>query len=225
MTETTEPAPAAVVEAAEPANAAVIWFHGLGADGHDFEPIVGELGLPPTVRFVFPHAPARPVTVNGGMPMPAWHDIASADLTGDVDREGIAASVETARAFIAAERQRGIPAERILLAGFSQGGVVALHAGVGAAEPLGGIVALSTFFPDAEATLARAPEATRATPVFLAHGEEDTIVLPDYGRETARALEARGHPVTSRTYPMAHAVCPEEIADIGRWLGERLGAG
>ncbi|MFP4696587.1 alpha/beta hydrolase [Thiohalospira sp.] len=222
MTAITEPAPAVVVEPAETATAAVIWFHGLGANGHDFEPVAGELGLPSTVRFVFPHAPARPVTVNGGMAMPAWHDIRSADLTGDVDREGIAASVETARAFIAAERRRGIPAGRIILAGFSQGGVVALHAGVGAEEPLGGIVALSTFFPDAEATLARAPAATRATPVFLAHGEEDTLVLPEYGRATAQALEARGHPLTTRTYAMGHAVCPEEIADIGRWLRERL---
>ena len=225
MTTITEPAPAVVVDPGEPPTAAVIWFHGLGADGHDFEPIAGELGLPPTVRFVFPHAPTRPVTVNDGMAMPAWYDIPSADLAGDVDREGIAASVETARAFIAAERQRGIPAERILIAGFSQGGVIALHAGVGAAEPLGGIVALSTYLPDAEALLARAPAATRDTPVFLAHGSEDTLILPDYGRSAARALEARGHPLDWHEYPMAHAVCPEEIADIGRWLARHLDEG
>ncbi len=207
------------------ADAAVIWLHGLGADGYDFQPIVPELGLPSDlhVRFVFPHAPRRPVTINRGFVMRAWYDIAELSLdarTQDVD--GIEASARAVSALIARERERGIPPGRLLLAGFSQGGALAIHVALRHAERLAGLVALSCYLllPDRIGT--ERSEANRGLPVFQAHGEYDDVVPLVAGEMTRDALIALGHPVTWRTYPVPHAVHPREIRDIGAFLVERL---
>lgn len=203
----------------------ILWLHGLGADGHDFAPIVPELVARdwPALRFVFPHAPVRPVTVNGGMPMRAWYDILSFDLGARQDEAGIRASVAAVEALIAREHERGVPSERIVLAGFSQGGAIALSAGLRHAEPLAGIVALSTYLPIA-ATLASERSTANATvPIFQAHGSLDPIVIPPRGSDSRDALQGLGYHVDWHSYPMAHAVCPAEIADLRAWLGQRFG--
>jgi len=196
----------------------IIWLHGLGADGHDFEPIVGELRLPDTLalRFVFPHAPVRPVTINGGMAMRAWYDIVSLDRSGPVDVAGIAASTANLESLVASEQQRGIDSDRIVLAGFSQGGVIAINAALRSAHRLAGLMALSTWLalPDA---LERDGLDT-SLPVFMAHGQFDPMVLPEYGRASADRLVEAGFDVEWHVYPMAHAVCPQEIGDIRSWL-------
>ena len=201
----------------------VIWLHGLGADGHDFEPIVPELDLQGlALRFVFPHAPVRPVTLNGGMAMRAWYDIVSLDRQGAQDEAGIRASAETLHGLVAREIERGIPHNRIVLAGFSQGGAIALHAALRTRRPLAGLMALSTYLPlekylDAE--VAGSPDAqTKELPIFMAHGRFDPVLTPDLGEHSRRRMEAIGYSVEWRDYPMPHSVCPEEIADIGRWL-------
>jgi len=202
----------------------VIWLHGLGADGHDFEPIVGELRLPASLplRFVFPHAPVRPVTINGGMAMRAWYDIVSLDRSGPVDSAGIASSTASLESLIAREHQRGIDHRRIVLAGFSQGGVIAINTALRSAQRLAGLMALSTWLalPD---VLERDGLDT-SLPVFMAHGRFDPMVLPDYGRASADRLIAAGFDVEWHDYPMAHAVCPQEIDDIRTWLLSVLGA-
>jgi phospholipase/carboxylesterase len=204
--------------------ASVIWLHGLGADGHDFEPIVPELRMPDDlpVRFVFPHAPVRPVTINGGMPMRAWYDIRVMHASRNQDKAGIAESVATAEALIEREIQRGSPASAIVLAGFSQGGAVALHAGLRYPQRLAGLVALSTYllFPDRMAE--ERHEANRDLPLFLAHGSMDPVVPFAMGRATLSAMQDAGQPVSWHSYPMMHGVCPDEIADIGSFLRERL---
>jgi phospholipase/carboxylesterase len=207
-----------------PAAGSVIWLHGLGADGHDFEPIVPELaldGLP--LRFVFPHAPVRPVTLNGGMRMRAWFDIRSLDRDAVPDEEGIAESVEHVRALLRREHERGVPAERIVLAGFSQGGTIALRAGLLHPERLAGLLALSTFLPR-RWTPEGGPDANRKTPVLVAHGTLDPLVPLALGEATRRVLAEHGWPVEWKTYAMPHAVCPQEIADIRGWLGHVYGA-
>ena len=223
---TAEPTlPAVVIEPeAAPADAAVIWLHGLGADGHDFEPVVPQLGLPAglAVRFVFPHAPERPVTVNGGMAMRAWYDIYDMELSQE-DEAGTRESEDLVRALVAAERERGVAAERIVLAGFSQGGAIALHTALRHPEPLAGILALSTYLPLAGTVAAERSDANAATPVFMGHGSEDPIIPIERGRDSCRALQGLGLPVQWHEYPMPHAVCMEEIGDIGRWLVARLG--
>ncbi len=202
----------------------VIWLHGLGADGHDFEPIVGELGLADelALRFVFPHAPVRPVTINGGTEMRAWYDILSLERDGPVDEVGIRESAEILNGLIVREIERGVAASNIIAAGFSQGGAIALHAALRYPERLGGLMALSTYLPlpDAfEAEVAENPAAAeRNLPIFMAHGSFDPMLPMHLGRSSADLLIGAGFDVEWHDYPMAHAVCAEEIADIRRWL-------
>jgi len=203
--------------------ASVIWLHGLGADGNDFAPIVPALRLPggPEVRYVFPHAPVRPVTINGGMPMRAWYDIVAIERGAREDEAGIRDSAAAVEALIRREGERGIPAERIVLAGFSQGGAVALHAGLRYPERLAGIMALSTYLPLRAATL-EFHTANRETPIFMAHGSLDPVVPPMLGEESAKLLSSLGHGVEFKQYVMPHSVCPEEVEDIRGWLSRVL---
>jgi phospholipase/carboxylesterase len=203
--------------------ASVVWMHGLGADGHDFAPVPPQLGLGDLpVRFVFPHAPRRPVTLNMGFVMPAWYDIKSLDGRGQ-DVEGIETSAASIRRLVEREREAGIPAEKIVLAGFSQGGAMALHTGLRYPERLAGIMVLSAYLllPDRLAT--EATEANRKTPIFQAHGLHDPMVQLDYGQRSRALLEENGYTVEWHEYPMPHSVCPEEIRDIGQWLLRILG--
>ena len=202
----------------------VIWLHGLGADGHDFEPIVPELSLPADLplRFVFPHAPTRPVTVNGGMVMRAWYDILSFDGDGRSDETGLRASARFLDSLIAEEIGRGIPAARIVLAGFSQGGAVALHAGLRHEAPLAGLLLLSTYLPlpsafDSEVTAAATKQPV-STPIFMAHGSFDPVLPLELGRESKALIETAGYEVEWHEYPMAHQVCAAEIGDIRQFL-------
>ena len=205
-------------------DAVVIWMHGLGADGNDFVPIVGELNLPADlgIRFVFPHAPTRPVTINGGYVMRAWYDIVGADLTNRGDENGIRDSQQRIGQLIAREKSRGIAASRIVLAGFSQGGVVALQAGLRHPERLAGIMALSTYLALPQHLAAEASGANRDVPIFMAHGNADTMIRPEWAEASRRALEAAGYAPEWHTYPMAHSVCMEEIVDVSAWLGRVL---
>jgi len=202
----------------------IIWLHGLGADGHDFAPIVPELVSSewPAIRFVFPHAPVRPVTINNGMAMRAWYDIYGFDLLSRQDETGTRQSIAQVEALIAREHERGVPSERILLAGFSQGGAIALAAGLRHPHKLAGIIALSTYLPIAHAFAAERSAANAGVPIFWGHGTYDPVVALQRGVESRAALEALGYKVDWHTYPMAHAVCPDEIADLRRWIGERL---
>lgn len=215
-----------LVEPAGAADAAVIWLHGLGADGHDFEGIVPYLGLPGGhgVRFVFPHAPVRPVTVNGGMEMRAWYDILEMNVGMRQDEAGIRGSAELARALIAAEVSAGIASERIVLAGFSQGGAIALHAGLRHPEPLAGVMALSTYLPLAESLDSERSHANDEVPIFMAHGKADPVIPFRLAEESRKRLERAGYAVDFRSYPMPHSVVPEEITDIGHWLRSVLPA-
>jgi phospholipase/carboxylesterase len=205
---------------AEPAGT-VIWLHGLGADGWDFIPIVRELPLPATLalRFVFPHAPERAVTINNGMVMRAWYDIAMNDIARLPDERGIRASHEQVEALIARERSRGVDDARIVLAGFSQGGAMALHAGLRYPERLAGIMGLSCYLLlGGQRLAAERSAANQATAVFLAHGSQDPVVAPELGEEAKRQLQAAGYAVEWHTYSMPHSVSPQEVADIGAWL-------
>ena len=198
----------------------VIWLHGLGADGHDFEPIVPELVRPGerALRFVFPHAPVRPVTLNGGYPMRAWYDIAALDRKTAEDEAGIRASQQAITALIRRENERGIPTGNIVLAGFSQGGAMALFAGLRYPEKLAGIMGLSCYLVlGARLETDRAP-ANHSTPVFMAHGTQDPVVAPMMGEEASRRLQAAGYAVEWHTYSMPHSVSPQEVADIAAWL-------
>jgi len=199
--------------------ASVIWLHGLGADGSDFEPIVGELALPARpIRFVFPHAPMRPVTINGGMVMRAWYDILGNDVAGREDAAGVRESQREVEALIARERERGAAAGRIVLAGFSQGGAIALQTALRHPERLAGVMALSTYVPIADSLAAEAHAANRATPVFMAHGVHDPIVPAALGRRSRDLLASLGYAVEWHEYAMPHAVCAEEIGHVGAWL-------
>lgn len=205
--------------------ASVILMHGLGADGSDFVPIVRELDLGHIgpLRFVFPNAPVLPVTVNGGYPMPAWYDIHGADIVQREDEAGLRRSLATIEALIAREKERGIAANRIVVAGFSQGCAMALLTGLRHAERLAGILALSGYLPLAASTAAERSAANRDLPIFLAHGERDGVIPIARAIQSRDALVALGHPVEWHAYPMEHSVCLEEIADIGDWLGRVLG--
>jgi phospholipase/carboxylesterase len=210
------------VTGAEP-HGSIIWLHGLGADGHDFEPIVPELALGDApVRFVFPHAPVRPVTINGGMSMRAWYDIVSLDRNGVQDEQGIRESGERLCGLIERERERGIDYRRIVAAGFSQGGAIALHAGLRFPHRLAGIIGLSTYLPLARTLQAEVLGNRKVPPgelpIFMAHGSFDPTIPMRYGRGSAEALAAAGFPVEWHEYPMGHAVCADEIAALGRWL-------
>ena len=202
------------------ADAAVVLMHGLGADGHDFESLVPELrlGKAPPVRWVFPHAPERPVTINGGYRMRAWYDIVAIDRRAVEDEAGIRESSEAIGALVRRERERGIPADRIVLAGFSQGGAMALFAGLRWPERLGGIVALSCYLPLAAKLPAEAHPANAAVPVFMAHGTMDPIVPSALGEGSRDLLRSRGYDVEWHTYPMPHSVCAPEIDDLRAWL-------
>ena len=201
-------------------DAAVILMHGLGADGNDFVPIVQELSLPRErgIRFVFPNAPTRPVTINGGMSMRAWYDIVGVDLTNRGDETGIRASQVLVEKFIAREKSRGINASRIVLAGFSQGGVIALQTGLRHADKLGGIMALSTYLALPQMLAAEAHSANRSVPIFMAHGTADPTIRLEWADASRRALEAQGYKVEWHTYRMQHSVSLEEVRDIGIWL-------
>lgn len=205
----------------------VIWLHGLGADGHDFEPIVPELGLAGqlSLRFVFPHAPVRPVTINGGIPMRAWYDILTLDRDGLQDESGIRASSAALHELVQREHERGQPFERIALAGFSQGGAIALHTALRFEQRLAGVMALSTYLPMPDRLPQERAEANRDLPVFMAHGTLDPMLPVTLGQQSRDALAAAGYAVRWREYPMAHAVCATEIADIRNWLLEIFGRG
>jgi phospholipase/carboxylesterase len=203
---------------------AVIWLHGLGADGHDFEPIVPHLLWPgaPDIRFVFPHAPVRPVTINGGMKMRAWYDILDLSLSRDLDQKGITDSINQAAALIARERERGIVSERIIVAGFSQGGAIALQMALRYPETLAGLVVLSGYLLMEQRLENDRHEANRSLPVFVGHGSSDPMVPCFLGEQVAGHLRGMGHDVEWHSYPMLHAVSPQEIADLSAWLRKCL---
>ena len=207
------------IETGDKPDAAVIWLHGLGADGRDFEPVVPQLQLPPrlSLRFVFPHAPIRPVTLNQGMRMRAWYDILQLG-GGSEDDAGIRASQKSLEDLIAREGARGIPPARIVLAGFSQGGAIALQTALRSGERLAGTLALSTYLPLAATLAAERNAANGDAPIFMAHGSQDPMIPIDRARASRDALARLGYAVEWREYPMAHSVCLEEIADIAAWL-------
>jgi len=217
--------PRVELESAPQPTAAVIWLHGLGADGHDFAGLVPELDLSncPPIRFVFPHAPSMPVTVNGGYVMPAWYDILGPDLVSQQDAAGIQASERAIVALIAQEVARGIPAERIVLAGFSQGCAMALHTALRLPQKLAGIMALSGYLPLADRFTAERHPANAQTPVFMAHGMQDPVVVIARGEASRDALAALGQPVEWHSYPMPHSLHPREISDISAFLTRVLG--
>lgn len=211
-----------IIEPTVPANACVIWLHGLGADRFDFVPVVEMLGLPAQhgIRFIFPQAPTRPVTINGGFPMPCWYDILGMAPARAINHAQMQESAGMLEGLIEQQLAAGIAAERIILAGFSQGGAVVLHNAAQQRRALGGVMALSTYGPTLESLLQ--PDAP-ALDILFAHGRHDDIVVPAMGREACQRLEQAGHHCEWRDYPMMHEVCPAEIADIRRWLGQRLG--
>ena len=214
------------VETAAHPEYAVIWLHGLGADGSDFVPVVPELGLAetPAVRFIFPHAPYMPVTCNGGYVMRAWYDIISLDSTRRrIDEAGIVASCEAVRQLIEREKSRGIPVDRVFLAGFSQGGAVAYTTALTHPEKLAGVIALSTYIPSPALLTADSAGANRRIPIFAAHGTADDVVSPTLGVAARDLLLERGYALDWHEYPMPHSVCLEEVWAIGRWLGAQIG--
>ena len=223
-----QPEPLTCLELETPGEvtAAVIWMHGLGADGHDFVPIVPELGIRADrgVRFIFPNAPHRPVTINNGFVMPAWYDIYGMEPDSPQDEAGVQASCAQVAMLIEEQVQLGIPAERIVLAGFSQGGVIALHLGLRYPDRLAGIIGLSTYMMRAGTLAAEASAANREIPILQAHGTLDPMVIYPRGTETREALEAHGYPVEWHDYPMQHQVCMEEIQAVGAFLNRVLPA-
>lgn len=213
-----------IVEPAGAPRACVVWLHGLGADGHDFEPIVPQLSLPAelAVRFVFPHAPLRPVTLNGGMPMRAWFDIDRLDFDGHLDVAGIDASVARVHALVAAQVAGGVPRTHIVVAGFSQGGAIALEYLIRHGVGLAGVMALSTFH--AAGVYGAPPAAHGAPEIFAAHGTADPVVPYALGQRSLDAFARAGYRVRWHAYPMGHQVCAEEIAAMGAWLAKIFGA-
>lgn len=217
--------PCVNVEPTSEHKATVIWLHGLGADGHDFEPIVPELKLPTDlgVKFIFPHAPVIPVTINGGYQMRAWYDIRDADLANREDKDGVRKSSALVEQLIDAELAAGIPSDKIVLAGFSQGGAIALHLSTRIQHKLAGIVALSTYLTMPENLADEKSPANIDTPIFMAHGSQDPVVPMQRGQYSAKVLEENGFSVSWQDYPMAHAVCLEEIQALGQYLNKVLG--
>lgn len=214
------------ITTAEQCDYSVIWLHGLGASGHDFEPIVPELKLlqRPGVRFLFPHAPVRPISVNGGAAMRAWYDISSIDFEErEQDAEGIKDSALAIGDLIDNEISRGVPASRITLAGFSQGGAIALYTGLTSSHRLGGILALSSYLPLQAEVLASIGEQQQSVPVLMAHGTADDVVRLRYGEQSRAALEASGIPLEWHTYPISHSVSGDEVADLSAWLKRQFG--
>jgi phospholipase/carboxylesterase len=215
--------PCVEIEPLESATAAVIWLHGLGANGHDFEPIVPELRLPSSmaVRFVFPHAPSIPVTINGGMVMPAWYDILSLDIDRKIDEQQILKSADATTALIDRERERGIDSRRIIMAGFSQGGAVAYQSALTYPEPLAGLMTMSSYLAT-HASLTPVA-ASAGLPIHVFHGTADPVVPEFLGRQSVAWLEEHNFQPEYKTYPMEHQVCFQQIMDISRWLQARLG--
>lgn len=204
----------------------VIWLHGLGASGHDFEPIVPELKLPnqPGVRFIFPHAPVRPITINGGASMRGWYDISSMEFSErQHDDEGISGSVEQLNALIDQEIERGIPAKQIIVAGFSQGGAIAFQAGITSKHQLGGILALSTYLPMNSEQLSTIDEPRKALPIFVAHGQQDDVIAIKYAEQSVETLKSAGFNPEWHTYAMPHSVNLEEVGDIATWFKHLMG--
>jgi phospholipase/carboxylesterase len=217
--------PAIEVVTGENPTATVIWLHGLGADGHDFEPIVPELGLPNDLhlRFLFPHAPSIPVSINSGYIMPAWYDMKHTDIGYKQDERGIRESAKQIQLLIDREEMHGIASNRIILAGFSQGGAMALHVGLRQGEPLAGIMALSCYLPLAETVEQELFPESKSSSIFMAHGVEDPVVPYALGDNSHRKLESFGYSVEWHSYPMEHSVCHEEIIRIGKWIASVLG--
>lgn len=219
--------PRVEIDSAPHPTAAVIWLHGLGADGNDFAALVPELDLRhcPPIRFVFPHAPSMPVTLNGGYVMPAWYDILGADLVSRQDAAGIQRSARAITALIEHEVARGIAHQNIVLAGFSQGCAMALHTGLRLPHRLAGIMALSGYLPLADTLPAERHPANAHTPIFMAHGTMDPVVAPARGEASRDLLTSLGYPVQWHSYPMAHSVHPREVSDLSAFLARVLGQG
>lgn len=210
--------PCVEIEPTSAANSAVIWLHGLGADGHDFAALVPQLSLPAgaATRFIFPHAPSMPVTINGGYVMPAWYDIFDASIDRKVDTAQLEKSAAEIEKLIAREIERGIDSKRILLAGFSQGGAVAYQVALSYPQPLGGLLVLSSYFATDDTLQTNA--ANQQLPILIQHGTQDPVVPEVLGQKAYRALTERGYTVTYQQYPMPHTLCPPQIADINRWF-------
>lgn len=212
-----------ILDTGENPRHAVVWLHGLGADGHDFEPIVPQLTAASrrSVRFIFPHAPVRPVTINGGMAMRAWYDILGVDIDRDQDMDGILASVRLVDALLDEQVAAGVPPENLVLAGFSQGGAIALRCGLARRETLGGLIGLSTYLVDAAGLEHWSATPAGALPILMGHGSQDPIVPVGLGEASAKRLREAGFDVSWQTWPMPHAVCAEEVAAIDEWLEQR----
>ena len=214
---TTAPLETLEIETAANPAASVIWLHGLGADGNDFAPLADEIDLPVAVRYIFPHAPMIPVSINGGYVMRAWYDITDAAIRRE-DEDGVRASQRSMEALIAREKSRGVAANKIILAGFSQGGAVALHTGLRFGERLAGVMALSTYVPLSNTLAAEASPANRDLPIFMAHGTADPMIPFARAQASRDLLLQQAYALEWHEYRMQHSVCPQEIADIGAWL-------
>ena len=216
-----EPLETIEIETAPDPRASVIWMHGLGADGNDFAPLADEIELPIGVRYIFPHAPMMPVTINGGYVMRAWYDISDTAIRRE-DEAGVRASQCSVEALLARAKSRGIAASRIVLAGFSQGGAIALQTGLRHGERLAGIMALSTYVPLADRLAAEANPANREVPIFMAHGTADPMIALARAKESRDLLQRRDYAIEWHEYRMEHSVCPQELDDIAGWLGRVL---
>jgi phospholipase/carboxylesterase len=220
----TEILPFETVKTAEQTDSTVIWLHGLGADGNDFVPMIPELKLPESLRikFIFPHAPVRPVTLNNGMQMRAWYDLLSLDRTNNVKHDDILITVNWINKLIEKEIESGVPSEKILLAGFSQGGVIAFHTALRFPKKLAGVMALSTYIPFDDDLLAQAGSQHNGMPIFAAHGTNDPVIPHLSWKDYVPKLEAAGYAVEAKDYMMEHSVSLEEIQDISTWLQKVL---
>ncbi|MCF6190908.1 MAG: alpha/beta hydrolase [Cocleimonas sp.] len=216
--------PFETVRTAEKTDYTIIWLHGLGADGNDFVPLVPELRLPEslTIKFLFPHAPVRPITLNNGYEMRAWYDMLSLDRNNTTTEDDVLNSVTWINDFIDQEIENGVPSDKILLAGFSQGGVIALHAGIRYPKKLAGIMALSTYIPFDENLLAQTNSQQAGLPIFAAHGTRDPVIPVASWQDYAPKLESKGFDVEAHSYEMEHSLCAEEIRDISAWLKKVL---
>ena len=212
-----EPLETIEIETAPNPRASIIWLHGLGADGNDFAPLADEIALPAAVRYIFPHAPMMPVSINDGYVMRAWYDISDAAIRRE-DEDGVRASQQSLEVLLAREKSRGVTASRIVLAGFSQGGAIALQTGLRHGERLAGVMALSTYVPLADQLAKEASPANRGVPIFMAHGTADPMIAFARAQASRDLLLERGYAVEWHEYQMQHAVCPQEIAAIGAWL-------
>jgi len=215
---------AIIIETSERPNAAIIWLHGLGADGNDFVPIVDQLQLPShyAIRFIFPHAPLRPITINQGYQMPGWYDVSSLSIVEQEDEAGIKESSAILKQLCESQEADGITSDRIIVAGFSQGGAIALHCGCRYPRPLAGIMALSTYLPLPQSLSDEISSIATEIPVFMAHGRQDDVVAYEYGKKSMEQLESNDIEVLWHEYDMGHAVCIEEIQHIRQWLTDTL---